>query len=70
MPQLLILECEIIPSDAQLMVLPPKLHTLDLNLSELDTAEINTAMQSIGRLASLVVLTLQFDSRPAGVAFL
>ena len=63
------LYCEVIPSDARLMMLPPKLQTLDLDLSKLNAAGINTAVQSIGRLTALVTLTLQFASWLADVSF-
>ena len=61
--------CRVIPSDAQLMLLPPKLETLEMHLGELDAAGLNTAVQTIGRLTVLRHLTLQFASRFSDVSF-
>ena len=69
MPQLSTLQCEVTPSDARMMVLPPKLHTLVLNLSKLNAEQINRAVRSIGRLTALLDLTLQLDSWLAVVSF-
>ena len=69
MSQLKKLQYEVIPSVAQLVLFPPKLRTLVLNLSKLNAVAINRAVQSIGRLTALLDLTIQLDSWLAAVSF-
>ena len=69
MPQLISLQCSILPSQATKLILPHKLETLDLDLRNLTEAPINAIIKGISQLKALVTLRLRLPSLLPAISF-